>query len=138
MARQLQSYYALPADPKGVALSALAKKLRLKPDDIVAVLNAPPGYLEYLAPGPSTIVTELKPDHQYDAVQVFVDDVEQLRAISGAAIAAVKPEGLLWVTHRKGKWKNDALSEIFSASGYTPVSFVKVDETWTAVRLKKG
>lgn len=138
MARHLQSYSALPADPKGAALSALAKKLRLKPDDIVAVLNAPQGYLDYLSPGPATIVTELKPDHRYDAVQVFVDGVEQLRAMSGAALAAVKPDGLLWVTHRKGEWKNDALSGIFNASGYRPVSFVKVDETWTAVRLKKG
>jgi len=138
MARQLQSYSALPADPKGAALSALAKKLRLKSDDIVAVLNSPQGYLEYLSPGPSTIVTELKPDHQYDVVQVFVNDVEQLRAMSGATLAAVKPDGLLWVTHRKGEWKNDALAGIFSASGYRPVSFVKVDETWTAVRFKKG
>ncbi len=138
MARQLQSYSALPADPKGAALSALAKKLRLKPDHIIAVLNAPQGYLEYLSPGPSTIVTELKPDHQYDAVQVFVTDVEQARAASGAVLAAVKPDGLLWVTHRKGEWKNEALSEIFSASGYIPVSFVKVDETWIAVRFKKS
>ena len=138
MARQLQSYSALPADPKGAALSALAKKLRLRPDDIVAVLNAPQGYLEYLSPGPTTIVTELKPDHRYEAVQLFVDGVEQLRAMSGAALAALKPDGMLWITHRKGQLKNDALSGIFNASGYRPVSFVKVDETWMAVRLKKG
>ncbi len=138
MARQLQSYSALTADPKGVALSALAKKLRLKPDDIVAVLNAPQGYLEYLSPGASTIVTELKPDHRYDAVQVFVTDVEQVRAVSDAALAAVKPDGLLWITHRKGEWKNEALAELFSGSGYAPVSFVKVDDTWTAVRFKKS
>ncbi len=138
MARQLQSYSTLPADPKGAALSGLAKKLRLKPDHIIAVLNAPQGYLEYLSPGPSTIVTELKPDHQYDAVQVFITDVDQARATSGAVLAAVKPDGLLWVTHRKAEWKNDSLSEIFGASGHRPVSFVKVDETWTAVRFKKG
>ena len=137
MARQLQSYSALPADPKAPALSALAKKLRLKADHIVAVLHAPQGYLELLAPGPATIVTELKPEHRYDAVQFFVDDVEQLRAASGALLAAVKADGLLWITHRKGDWKNEALSGVFGGSGYQPVSFVKVDETWTAVRVKK-
>jgi hypothetical protein len=136
--RQLQSYTGLPANPKDSGLSALAKKLRLKPDSVVAVLNSPPGYLELLAPGPATIVTEVKPDHAYDAVQLFVNDVDELRALSGGAVAALKPDGLLWVTHRKGAWKNDVLSEVFSASGYRPISFVKVDETWTAVRLKKG
>jgi len=136
--RQLQSYTGLPTNPKDSGLSAIAKKLRLKPDHVLAVLNSPPGYLELLSPGPATIVTEIKPDHAYDAVQLFAGSLDELRSRSDAAVAAVKPDGLLWVTHRKGAWKSDELARVFGASGYRPVSFIKIDETWTAVRLKKG
>jgi hypothetical protein len=136
--RHLQSYSSLPANPQESTLSALAKKLRLKAEDTLAVLNSPPGYLAYLAPGPATIVTELKPDVAYDAVQVFVNDEEELRAISGPAVRAVKPDGLLWVTHRKGAWKNEVLAEVFSESGFKPQSLLKIDEQWMASRLKKG
>ena len=150
--RQLQSYTGLPANPKDSGLSALAKKLRLKLDHVIAVLNAPPGYLELLTPGPATIVTELKPDHAYDAVQLFVSSTEELRARGSSAIRAVKPDGLLWITFPKGgqsrgatdlpatPWWNrrDVLGEISGETGYRPVAFVRVDENWTALRFKKG
>ena len=135
--RHLQSYSSLPANPKESALSALAKKLRLKPEHSIAVLNPPPGYLAYLAPGPATIVTELKPDVTYDAVQIFVADADELRAMRDGVVRAVKPEGLLWITHRKGAWKNEVLAETFRETGFRPQSLVKVDEVWTAARLQR-
>lgn len=137
MSRHLQSYSALPASAKEDALSPLAKKLRLKPEHAAAVLNPPPGYLAFLAPGPATIVTALKPEQLYDAVQLFVNNADELRAASGAAVGALKPDGVLWVTYRKGAWKNDVPAQVFADSGYRPVALVKIDETWTAVRLKK-
>jgi hypothetical protein len=136
--RHLQSFSSLPANPKDSGLSPLAKKLRLKPDHIVAILNAPPGYLETLEPGPATILTELKADHAYDAVQLFVNNADELRRLSGAVVAALKPEGLLWITHPKNGWRNETVGQTFVDTGYMPVTLVKIDETWTAVRLKKG
>ena len=152
MSRHLQSYSSLPANPKDDALSPLAKKLRFKPDHVAAVLNPPPGYLAFLMPGPATIVTALKPDQLYDAVQLFVSSVEELRAMGSAAVRAVRPEGLLWITYPKAgqsggatdlpatPWWNrrDVLGEISGETGYKPVAFVKIDETWTALRFKKS
>jgi hypothetical protein len=150
--RHRQSYSSLPANPNESGLSPLAKKLRLKPDHVVAILNAPPAYLETLEPGPATIVTELKPDHTYDAVQLFVNNVDELKAMGPAAIRAVKPDGLLWITYPPGgrarsatdlpstpSWnRRDVLGEITGETAYKPVAFVKVDEKWTALRFKKG
>lgn len=136
--RRLQSYSALPANPRESTLSALAKKLRLKPEHEVAVLNPPPGYLAFLAPGPATIVTELKPGRSYDAVQLFVNNPEELNLFGAAAARAVKPDGLLWIAHPRGAWTRKApLVEIPGESGYAPTSLVKIDETWTAIRFKK-
>ena len=150
--RHLQSYSTLPAGGTEGTLSPLAKKLRMKPDHIVAILNSPPGYLTLLAPGPASISIDLKPDHAYDTVQLFVSSTEELRAMGVAAVHAVKPDGTLWIAYPTGgqtrgltdlpatpSWtKRDVLGEITGESGYKPVAFVKIDATWTALRFKKG
>lgn len=149
--RQLQSFSSLPAGGDPNALSALAKKLRMQPEQSVAVLNAPPGYLAALAPAPKHLQVELGPDQAFDAVQLFVSSVDELRTLGPGAIRAVKPDGLLWIAYPKGgaanggtdlpatPWwtKRDVLGEIAGETGYKPVAFVKIDDTWTALRFKK-
>lgn len=150
--RQLQSYSSLPAGGDASGLSPMARKLKLKPDDSLLVLNAPPAYLAELAPAPKHLQVDLKPDQVFDAVQLFVHNVEELKALGPAAIRAVRPDGLLWVAYPKGgnargrtdlpasPWwtKRDVLGEITGETGLSPVSFVKIDEVWTAVRFKRS
>jgi hypothetical protein len=150
--RHLQSQRSLPALGKDKPLlSSLARKLRFEPYHRVAILNAPPGYIDSLAPGPTNISTELQPTELFDAVQLFVSGVEELRAIGPAAIRAVRQDGILWVTHPKGGknpgvtdlpaspgWiKRDVLGEITSEVGYKPVALVKIDDNWTALRFAR-
>jgi hypothetical protein len=150
--RHIQSQRSLPAFGKDKpVLSALAKKLRFEPHHRVAILNGPQGYIERLAPGPADISTELQPTVIYDAVQLFVNGVEELRSLGPSAIQAVKQGGLLWITYPKGgktrgvndlpamPWwvKRDVLAEITSETGYEPVAFVKIDENWTALRFTR-
>ena len=144
-----RSLLSLGKDSPG--LSALAKKLRLAPNHHVAVINAPPGFLMMLAPAPADLYTALKDSTLYDVVLVFVNNVAELRAVGPPAIKAVKPDALLWIAYPKGgpavgstdlpatPWwtKRDVLGEITSETGYKPVAFVKLDETWTALRFKK-
>lgn len=151
--RRLQSQGSLPAQGTGKPLlSSLARKLRLEPNQRVAILNAPAGYLDSLAPGPIQISTELDPAVVFDAVQLFVNGVEELQSLGPAAIHAVRPDGLLWVTFRKGgqargvtdlpasPWwmKRDVLGEVTSETGYRPVAMVKIDDSWTALRFTRS
>lgn len=131
--------------------SAMAKKLRLAAGSKVAVLNAPSGYIEQLRPGPTGITTEIAPSQTYDAVQLFVESIDELARLGPAAIRAAKPNGLLWITYPKGgatrgvtdlpatPWwmRRDVLGEITHLTGYRPVAFVAVDDTWTALRFKR-
>jgi hypothetical protein len=148
----LDSQRSLPAiRPDKGGFSPLAKKLRLAPEHSVAVLNAPEGYLSQLYPGPAGIQTDLQPDRNYDAVLLFVKDVDELRRLGPRAIRATKPNGLLWITYPKGgktvgvtdlpatPWwvQRDVLGEITSETGYKPVAFIAVDESWTALRFKR-
>ena len=150
--RRLQSQASLPTQGKGKPLlSSLARKLRLEPNQRVAILNAPADYLGSLAPDPIQISTELKPDELFDAVQLFVNGVEELQRLGPAAIRAVRPHGLLWVTYPKGgqargvtdlppspMWiKRDVLGEITSQTGYKLVALVKINDSWMAFRFTR-
>jgi len=144
-----RSLLALGKDSPG--LSVLAKKLRLAPSHHVAIINAPPGYLAQLAPAPADLFTALKPSTLYDVVQLFVNNVDELRALGPSAINAVRPDGLLWISYPKAgatrgesdlpatPWwtKRDVLGEITGETGYKPVAFVKIDDDWTALRFKR-
>jgi hypothetical protein len=93
----------------------------------------------------------MQPGQTYDAVLLFVRNLDELRRLGARAIAASKSNGLLWIAYPKGgetagatdlpatPWwvQRDVLGEITSVTGYKPVAFVAVDETWTALRFKK-
>jgi hypothetical protein len=137
--------------PDRSGLSSLAKKLRLNADHSLAVLNAPDSYVALLTPGPRDVREQVQPGQSFDAVLLFVKDVEELRRLGPGAISAAKTNGLLWVAYPKGgkmvgatdlpatPWwvQSDVLGEVCSVKGYRPVSFVSVDETWTALRFKQ-
>src|SRR5712691_4365341 len=113
--------------------------------------QCPPGYLMVLPPAPADLYTALQDSTVYDVVQLFVSNTDELRALGPSAIRAVKPDGLLWIAYPKGgptvgatdlpatPWwtKRDVLGEITGETGYKPVAFVKIDDTWTALRFKK-
>ena len=149
----LDSQRSLPAiGPDKLGFSSTAKKLRLAAGHRVAILNAPAGYLARLSPGPSDISSEVQPSQVYDVVQLFVNSVDELRRLGPAAMSAVKPNGLLWVTYPKGgptravtdlpatPWwtQRDVLGEITSVTGYKPVAFVAIDDKYTALRFKRA
>lgn len=149
----LDSQRSLPVfDPAAGGLSSLAKKLRLTAEHGVAVLNAPDGCVARLRPGPGAIATQLEPSKTYDAVLLFVKNQDELRSLGPPAIRAAKPGGLLWIAYPKGgatsgatdlpatPWwtQRDVLGELTAETGYRPVAFVSVDDTWTAMRFKRA
>jgi hypothetical protein len=151
--RHLQSQRSLPAfGSEEPSLSPLAKKLRLAPEHRVVVLNAPPGYLLQLSPGPSDIKVEAEPSQRFDAVLLFVNSVAELAGAGPTAIRAVAPDGLLWIAYPKGgvtrgasdlpatPWwmKRDVLGEVTGEIGYKPVALIKIDDAWSALRFKRA
>jgi hypothetical protein len=149
----LDSQRSLPTIGAGKSgFSALAKKLRLAPGHSVLVLNAPDGCRTMLSPGPTDISTHAAADRAYDAVLLFVKDVEELRRLGAQAVRAARTNGLLWIAYPKGgvtggatdlpatPWwvRRDVLGEITGETGYKAVAFVAVDETWTALRFKRA
>ena len=123
-------------------ISPLAKKLLIKPNQSIMVMNAPAGYLDKLRPLPAGARLLDRADTPVDFIQFFVKDSQELEKNAPVVIKAVKEDGLLWVCYPKGssKVKTDLNRDILWAAmakfGLAGVSMVSLDEVWSAMRLR--
>lgn len=125
-----------------MAVSALAKKLRLPTDSRAAIINAPAGYLDELAPLPEAvqIETELKGD--FDWIQIFAKDRAEFEALRARALAAMGPESMLWISFPKGT--SGIQTDLTRDKGWDSlkgadrrfITLVSVNDTWSAFALR--
>ena len=119
--------------------SALAKKLKLKPNLKAAVINAPEGYVDMLKHD-----TALSPtlNGKFDWVQIFVRNKAELDVLAPKASKALRPESMLWISFPKGSSKiqtdltRDKGWESLQALDLKWVTLVSVNETWSAFALR--
>jgi hypothetical protein len=123
------------------APSALARKLRLKAGARAALIGAPQDYFERLEPRPGTAIgTTLS--GTFDWVQVFVSSSAELAGIVPQLIAALDPNGLVWISYPKGSSRRqtdltrDKGWDALEGSDLMWLSLVSVDDTWSAFGLR--
>jgi hypothetical protein len=120
----------------------LHKKLRIQPGYNALVVNAPADYFELLGPLPERVDFSKDSEEAYDFVHLFVKDQAELEARIDTALAAVKYDGLFWVSYPKGSSgvktdiNRDSLWEILLEKGIRPVTQVSIDKTWSALRFR--
>jgi hypothetical protein len=125
-----------------MASSSLAKKLQLKAGQRVVILNAPPGYLDEIAPLPKGVEYVAGPEGSFDFVQVFVKNIEDLERLLPIAMGAVKHDALLWIAYPKGGAKagtdlnRDILWNAVSPQGLSGVALVSLNDVWSAMRFR--
>jgi hypothetical protein len=123
-------------------LSPLASKMKRKPGQRVALINAPEGYRARLGPlpGDEPPATSLK--GSFDWVQVFVKTRAGLDAILPKLVPALRPDGLLWIPFPKGSSKlqtdltRDTGWEALRRVDLKWINLISVDETWSAFSLR--
>jgi len=116
----------------------LGAKLKLRPGTRAAVLGAPPGYRKALGtiPAGTTIATALR--GTYDWVQIFARSAADLRRMAPAAVRALGPGSLLWVSFPKGT--SAIQTDLTRDTGWDAlrkhplkwVVLVSIDDTWSA------
>jgi hypothetical protein len=125
----------------------LKEKFQFKNVTRLAVRNAPPGYAERLTAELEGIAVIAGPDAAADALLLFVNNMAQAQALaSGAveAVAAAKPEGVLWLAYPKGSSKvktdinRDTLWPVVQQYGWRPVRQIALDDVWSAMRFRPG
>jgi len=122
--------------------SSLIKKLRIQPGQRLLIVNAPVGYLESLGDLPEGVVVETSGDGPFDFVHVFAKDREEYASLGPAAVAAVKYDGLLWISYPKGSSRvktdlsRDMMWELVADARLRPVTQISIDPVWTALRFR--
>jgi hypothetical protein len=122
-------------------ISALAKKLQMKAGQHWLLLNAPKGYYTLLEPlDEVTISTAI--DGQFDGIQFFVINANELDATIASLKNILKPDTILWVIYPK---KNSGMAtdlemmgswDVMTQHGLRPVTSAAIDKTWTTLRFK--
>jgi hypothetical protein len=108
------------------------------------ILDSPDGYRTRLDPLPDgvQIGTVALPGGLFDLVQVFARSKADVDRHAAAAVAALKPGGLLWFAFPKksAKLQTDLSRDVgwdaLHAAGWEIVSVVAIDDTWSAGRFR--
>lgn len=125
-----------------MAENLLATKLKLRPGQHAAVINAPQGYMEELSPLPEGVIVSEKLEGQFDWVQVFVQNKAELNAVMPRLAAALKPVSLLWLSFPKGSSKvqadltHDKGWEAMRGIELMWINLVSVNAAWSAFSLR--
>ena len=121
--------------------SVLKTKLGIKTGHRVLVLNPPDGYLEkWELTGTAQGAEEIC--HTFDVVHLFAANKAILEQCAAQAMAAVAPNGRLWVSFPKGSSKiqtdltRDNGWDIITTASPRFMSLISVNEIWSAVRFK--
>jgi hypothetical protein len=122
--------------------SALAKKMKLKPGQRAAVINAPQGYLEELSPLPLGAEVKEQLEGEFDWVQIFVKNQVELAAAVPQIVRALKPDSLLWISFPKGTSKiqtdltRDKGWDSLQQADLKWTNLISVNDTWSAFSLR--
>ena len=122
--------------------SSRARKMKLKPGQRAALVNAPEGYLKELSPLPAGVEVAEKLQGEFDWLQIFVKNKAELDKLVPKVLAALKPESLLWITFPKGTSKiqtdltRDKRWDALQKADLKWVNLISVNETWSAFALR--
>ncbi len=121
-------------------MSPLAKKLQIKSGKCWLFYNAPGNYLALLDPLPEGTSAKFEPKGNFDGIQLFVTDSNDLIASLKIIAPLLKPDTIFWVTYPK---KSSGDLEMMSSwdepkkYGLRTVASAGIDETWTALRMRQ-
>jgi len=125
----------------GYSGTPLAQKLGVKPESRLALLGAPPGFDEELAPLPAgvRVLRRLAPD--LDVAVLFVTERRDLERRFPQVAAAITPAGGFWVAWPKRSsgvatdLTEDVLREVGLPQGLVDNKVCAVTEVWSGLRF---
>ena len=123
-------------------MSLLAKKLQIKPDKRWLFFNAPENYLTSLEPLPDGVIAVFEPKGNFDGVQLFVKDRNELASSLKIIAPVLNPDTVFWVSYPKKSSGIVSDLEMMSSwdelvkYGLRGVAAAAINETWTALRFR--
>jgi len=125
----------------GYSGTPLPQKLGIKPVHRVAVLRAPDGFHNVLAPLPDGVAVRDRARGPLDVILFFVRSRDQLESRFERLSAALNPAGGLWIAWPKRSsgvetdLTEDAVREVALPRGLVDNKVCAIDDTWSGLRL---
>jgi len=130
-----------PPSTAGYSGTPLAKKLGIKESSSVAVLGAPDGYRDLLAPLPDGVAFGSRVTASTDVVHVFVTQSEELAGQLAVLRREIRPDAAVWVSWPKKAAKvptdvtEETIREVALPLGFVDVKVCAVTEVWSGLKL---
>ena len=135
-------YSLLTASPvAGYSGTPLAKKLGIKEQTSVAVIDAPKGYRVLLDPLPAAVKLSSKVDEKTDIVHVFRTKKSELARALASYRKTLRTDVAVWVSWPK-KAANaatditeDVVREVALPLGFVDIKVCALDDVWSGLKL---
>ncbi len=127
--------------PAGYSGTPLAKKLGLKPGDLVSLLDAPAGFRKLLEPLPADVRFMTRFDKGAQIVHVFATRKAELAKTLATCRKSLAPDASIWVSWPKKAAKvetditEDVIRTVALPMGLVDIKVCAVDETWSGLKL---
>jgi hypothetical protein len=125
----------------GYSGKPLAAKLGLRPGMRVVVLDPPRDYASIAAPLPDGLEVAAALEPNSEAIHAFFREREALEHALPQLLAALAPDGMLWVSWPKrssplaGDLDENAIREVALPTGLVDVKVCAVDADWSGLKL---
>ncbi|MBC8110027.1 MAG: hypothetical protein H7Y04_03100 [Verrucomicrobia bacterium] len=118
----------------------LLKKLRLKTEEKLLILNAPPDFAEQLEEVVFFDGVSENAPKKFDFVMAFVHDTKDLNVIFHTTVKHQKYDAIFWLAYPKISFETDLNRnngwQIVENAGFECVSQTILDEKWAALRFR--
>ena len=120
----------------------IPEKLQVKPGRVLKVIDQPLEIADLLADLPpyAKLAGENEPA---DVLLVFIKTMDELGRLIPLSTPHLKPGGIAWLaypkktSHMKTDLNRDIIWAYLLTIGWTGVSMISIDETWSGFRLKQ-
>ena len=129
------------AGSAGYSGSPLVKKLGIKEDFRVLLIDAPRGYKKHLSSLPNSVRFVSEPNSTVDLVQLFVTDREALRQNLMSFRKRLSAKAAIWISWPKKSSKvpttvlEGTIRELALPMGFVDVKVCAVTEVWSGLKL---
>lgn len=116
------------------------RKLKLKNDGEILILNAPKEFQTFLQGIVFDNIQHENKSGKYDFVQVFASSQSEMESLIRSVAKAGKTDCLFWACYPKSSGKEkfdlkrDTVWAALGLAGLRPVSQIAIDEKWSALR----
>jgi hypothetical protein len=125
----------------GYSGTTLPKKLGLRENQRIALVNAPAGFEKTLGVLPQNAHIVKRLNNPLDLVMLFVDQEKQLTKQFSSIVSKLTPNGMIWVAWPKKSsgvptdLTFDRVQRIGLDSGLVDVKICAVDEVWSGLKF---